>query len=724
MKSIFKKFAAALLCSLVLFVSCTDESASIKEVDNRVTTEVNSLKSQIQSLYTDLDALKGAQGDVEEQVADILERLSAIEAELPQLQDAVAELNEALAGKVSQEDFDAAVANLEQAILDAAYDDTEILAAIEDLKNNYAGIQADLEKMAAEIEELKTVLRSIVTVPQVMVDGVKAIEFNVFSYLPLADDAEVAAERVLKSSEENVAYYLFNPSSFDINLATYSVVSEEVQFKSVANPLATVVDVQPMVGAEKGKVAVVLKREKSNDNMFALAATLKDGSVIYSDYAKVVENTINAEDLVLVNKDDVALAALETIVLEENELLNLVEYVKVRNFNHKLYGLDFNFEVVEGDIKLESGVVIASNNAKGVSTIKVELVDVENNNVVLSENITVKVSVKAYYMQATATATVDATRTAFEVAAIADWAKALKDQPNTIELLKDALASLKEGNITAAVETLGGVPGFVKYTKTFTGVATAKVKIAESAAEVVDSLLPEIDKIESFADLRAFLAKYMEKYGESAYAELLEDIKISDYIPVSTISSLLSNFPLLGDFFAAGFESAVESLEGFDMLDLLNNDTVIGILETADSFASNINLPALDFAKIKAKLVEIVAGIEGDSFAGLAQSAEEAAAMSAKLNASVAAHEACVAEFNAANDQIAENFENGVWGKAKNLVNNEVVANLFEKANLTDVHDALVQVFDYALVLAQYDRTDLINIKVTCGDAVKVEGEE
>ena len=612
---------------------------------------------------------------------------------------------------------------MEQAIKDAAGDDSALVAAINKLTDDYAGLKAELEKLAADVEALKSVLRSIVNVPQLIVDGVKAVEFKTFSYLPLVDDADVAAERVVKTSTETVAYYLFNPSTFDINLATYSVVSEEVQFKSAANPLATVSSVVPVEGT-KGKVAVVLKRQESNDNMFALAATLKDGSVVYSDYAKVVESTIYGEDMVLVNKDDVALADLETISLGENETLNFVEYVKVRGLDHKLYGLDFNFEVVEGALKLESGVAIASKDAHGTSTVKVELVDVDNNNVVAREYITIKVVVKGYFMQATATATVDATRTAFEVAAIPTWAQNLKDQPNTIELLKEALCSLKEGKITAAVETLGGVPGFVKYTKTFTASATAKVKIAESAAEVVDSLLPEIDQIESFADLRAFLAKYIEKYGESAYAELLEDIKISDYIPVSTISSLLSNIPVLGDIFAAGFESAVEGLEGFDMLDLLNNDTVIGILETADSFASNINLPALDFAKIKAKLVEIVAGIEGDSFAGLAQSAEEAAAISAKLNASVAAHEACVAEFNAANAEIAENFENGVWGKAKQVVNHEITVKVFEKLELMEVRNVLVELFDTALLLAQYDRTALINIKVTCGDAVKVEGEE
>ena len=710
MKSIFTKFVA-LLCGVALLVGCTDQSADIKEVDNKVNsaqTELKNLTDDIEDLYDMIEAM-----DVE----DLKKRLKDVESEIPQLQDAIKGINEALADKVSKEDLQNAVSKLEQAIKDAAYDDTAI-------KNEIQNLQDEYKKVKEQLESLRTVLRSIVTVPQVIVDGVKAVEFSTFSYVPVADDAEVAAERVVKTSSETVAYYLFNPSSFNVDLATYSLVSEEVQFKSANNPVASVTSVVAVEGEEKGKVAVVLKREESKDNMFALAATLKDGSVIYSDFAKVIENTINAEDLVLVNKDDVALANLDAVVLNENDVLNLVEYVKVRNFNHKLYGLDFNFEVVEGALNVESGVALANKDAQGTSTVKVELVDVENNNVVAREYITVKVVVKGYYMQATATATVEASRTAFEVAAIADWATELKNQPNTIELLKCALASLKEGNLAAAVETLGGVPGFVTYTKTFTASATAKVKIAESAAEVVDSLLPEIDQIESFADLRAFLAKYIEKYGESAYAELLEDIKISDYIPVSTISSLLSNIPVLGDIFAAGFESAVEGLEGFDMLDLLNNDTVIGILETADSFASNINLPALDFAKIKAKLVEIVAGIEGDSFAGLAQSAEEAAAMSAKLNASVAAHEACVAEFNAANAEIAENFENGVWGKAKQVVNHEITVKVFEKLELMEVHNVLVELFDTALLLAQYDRTDLINIKVTCGDAVKVEGEE
>lgn len=815
MKSIFTKLSALILCGVIALVGCTDYSADIQDLNNKLNSEVSTLKTTIQDLRNEIEdtyatiaeveALRGTvttlqtkldtkadktaleaaiddytnkingldekygeyvaeingyvnafkaalkvenaeqmQAAVEQLVkqlgdvvkdlddyktetnktlGDILERLGKVESDIVTINGSISDINSALAKKADAADVDAKVEALYKAIEEAEKFDenTTVKQAITKLNGQYSDLANDLAKLDEAIKALRNELRSIVVVPEVMVNGVKTVEFNTFSYSPL----NVEGERVEKVDSEKAVYYMFNPSSFALANADYSIVSENVKLmtKTAGEAPVSIKNVEAVAG-EKGKVKVTLALATGSDNMFALAATMKDNDniVIYSDYVQLLVNNVNAEDLVLTNNEDVALAELAEVAVKEGESLDLAEYVKVRNNDIASFGLEYRFSVVEGDLQLEGSVAKGTQAGKGASVVKVEVIDpANNNNVVLSEDLNVKVLTQVTYVRATATASVEASRMSYDITSIPDWVTNLYNQGNTKELLAQAIEAIKNGKIDEAFKVLGGVPGFITITDTFTGVGTAELPIATNMEDLADSLIPDIDDIDSVDGLIEFLEKLAAKYEESAYVELFKGLNLSSYIPVSSITATLEKIPLLGSALANSFKNTMASLEDFSIVDLLKNDTVKGLLQAVETFSDYLGgMNIIDFDLIRTKLIEIVGNLEGSVGDSLVGSAEQTTIALAKAAAESAARENVVANFNAANKAIKQEFEDGVFGLAMRVVNSDVATETFEKLGITSVQEAFNSLFETAVLVAQYDILDLLKTKIDSSEAEKL----
>jgi predicted nucleic acid-binding Zn-ribbon protein len=815
MKSIFTKLSTLILCGVIALVGCTDYSADIQDLNNKLNSEVSTLKTTIQDLRNEIEdtyatiaeveALRGTvttlqtkldtkadktaleaaiddytnkingldekygeyvaeingyvnafkaalkvenaeqmQAAVEQLVkqlgdvvkdlddyktetnktlGDILERLGKVESDIVTINGSISDINSALAKKADAADVDAKVEALYKAIEEAEKFDenTTVKQAITKLNGQYSSLAQELAKLDEAIKALRNELRSIVVVPEVMVNGVKTIEFNTFSYSPL----NVDGERVEKVDSEKAVYYMFNPSSFALANADYSIVSENVKLmtKTAGEAPVSIKNVEAVAG-EKGKVKVTLALATGSDNMFALAATMKDNDniVIYSDYVQLLVNNVNAEDLVLTNNEDVALAELAEVAVKEGESLDLAEYVKVRNNDIASFGLEYRFSVVEGDLQLEGSVAKGTQAGKGASVVKVEVIDpANNNNVVLSEDLNVKVLTQVTYVRATATASVEASRMSYDITSIPDWVTNLYNQGNTKELLAQAIEAIKNGKIDEAFKVLGGVPGFITITDTFTGVGVAELPIAANMEDLADSLIPDIDDIDSVDSLIEFLEKLAAKYEESAYVELFKGLNLSSYIPVSSITATLEKIPLLGTALSNSFKNTIASLEDFSLIDLIKNDNVKGLLEAVDTFSDYLGgMDLIDFDLIRTKLIEIVGNLEGSVGDSLVGSAEQTTIALAKAAAESAARENVVANFNAANKAIKQEFEDGVFGLAMRVVNSDVATETFEKLGITSVQEAFNSLFETAVLVAQYDILDLLKTKIDSSEAEKL----
>lgn len=812
MKSIFTKLSALVLCGVIALVGCTDYSADIQDLNNKLNSEVSSLKTTIQDLrkeiadtyatiaevealrgtvnalqtkldtkadktaleaaindytkqigdldkkYGDyvneingyLDAFKAALnvenaeqlqaaveqlvkqlGDVvkdlddyktqtNETLGDILSRLGKVESDIITINGSIADINTALASKADAADVNAKVEALYKAIAEAEkYDEnTTVKQAITNLNSQYSSLAKELADLDAAVKALRNELRSIVVVPELMVNGVKTVEFNSFSYTPVN-----GTERVEKVDAEKNVYYMFNPSSFAISNADYSIVSESVRVmtKAAGEAPVAIKNVESVAG-EKGKVKVTLSLTSGADNMFALAATMKDNNniVIYSDYVQLLVNNVTAEELALVNNEN---APLSEIAIKEGESLDLAQYIKLNKQDVASFGLKYTYEVVEGQLNLEGTVAKGTQAGKGLSVVRVQVIDPDNNNnVVLSEDVNVRVLTQVTYVRSTATASVEASRMSYDITSIPDWVTNLYNQGNTKELLEQAIAAIQEGKLEQAFELLGGVPGFVTVTDTFTGVGTAELPIAADMEDLADSMIPEISDITTVDGLIAFLEKLEARYEESAYVQLFESLNLLSYVPVSTITATLEKVPLLGTALSNSFKNTIEKLQDFSIIDLIKNDTVKGLLEGLETFSKYLgDINIIDFDKIRANLIEIVGQLEGGLSDSVVGGAEEATILLAEAEAKAAARENVVANFNAANKAIAQEFEDGVFGLAKRVVNSDVATEVFEKLGIVSVQESFNSLFNTIILVAQYDILDLLNIKVDSCESEKLD---
>ena len=304
---------------------------SIEDALQFAINEIAALNDRLTSLQSDLLAYKA---EVEAQFASVAQALVALEqtltakidalasdaadkdeatvAQLDELKDALAtvnaallDVNAALADKADQADVDALEATLQAALKalenkvnswkdnDTIYDDAELRAAIAAATAEYKAITADLQAqidalaelvngMQDSIDAVKNELRAAILVPDMLYNGTKAVKFT-----------RLEGKNVLKTFA--TVSYRFNPSNFDASKATYEIVAEQVEVMTkgvfTEDPAIEIVG-KPV--QEDDKVTFELERAEGVGNMFALKVTLEDGTTIYSDYAAIVDEATYA----------------------------------------------------------------------------------------------------------------------------------------------------------------------------------------------------------------------------------------------------------------------------------------------------------------------------------------------------------------------------------------------------------------------------------------------
>jgi predicted nucleic acid-binding Zn-ribbon protein len=671
--------------------------AKLKEIDPAfaqvnaaIADAMASAEAAMEAAEAAMEAAQAAKGDVTAE--DIAEAVEAAKAEVAA---AFAQLEAQL-----DEEIEAVKKALGDAIADFADD-------YEALNDKIAELKAELE---AAIENLAKELRGIVMVPQIIKNGTPAIEFKSFVYVPMTDSDEYVsaegAEGVVVGDPTTVAYFHFNPSNFDVNSATYSIVSTTVETRAAAEPVATV----GKVVKEGDKVKAELIRGKGADNMFAFAATLENGAVITSDYALVLDARTNADNLVIVDNNDVPLYATYVEAVENDPKMNLdnindrnynfAEYVKAIDPVFAAFGVEYKYSLVysDGDAK---EVTVAEDGvadflfANGVQIVKVEAMHGEN--VVRRAYVKVYVNytepdLEGVYFSADALASVQAERLAFEVKDIFVWAKALKDEPNTIEILKEVKdivvgmgeiaqgeeselqkAYLLAAEAEKAVELLNGVPGFVKKYQTFTGKGYAKVRVEY------------IPQITSIAELKAVVEMLEEQYAADLMANFTKSLV--DFLPESLTNNFLVAWIL-------------DELADFQLSDILENDTVVNLLTYVESY--------IDFPAINSYLNSVLEQYLGQSVIG-----ETAAKLTVEAQARAMAETELKASVEATNAELMANFDNGIWGKLYNFINvdlnieeNEIVAQILDQYQLREtvvaLEEMVMSVIDYGEDLVKY----------------------
>ena len=653
--------------------------------------------------------------DIDEQFTSIGDQLTAINGSLADLANADTdleakdkEIEEALSEL--EKSFDEFVKTAHQDLLDTVNDIIkETTDNYRELSGRIDALEDALLDLEDKVEDMETELRSIVSIPQMMLNGMNAVEFKSLIFVPMSEDSDEVVSAIGTNEYEMIpapayAYYRFNPSGFDVDNAEYSVVGETVEFMTKAateDAVATVTG----VAVENGKVKVEMLRGMGKGNVFALAATLENGNVIYSDYVQIIENQITAEDLQIVNNNNEAIYAtladvqanVASIQMNVGESHDISAHIEVIGAELSTYGLSLDYTLVEGKADLAEGVITADEAAAGSDNIiKIELVDADDC-VVRRAYIKVRVLGNYIYYKSTATAQVPAERVAFEVSDILAWAQALKDEPNTKELIQQAYEAIKAKDYLKAYQLLGGVPGFVKKNTTFTGVAVANIRVEDTLTGTLNSLVPEINLIDSVEDLTVAVKKMEQKFEDSAFSNLNSEL-ISKYIPS------INEIPLLG--------SLIDRILTFKFSDILESDFVTGVLKLVEKY--------IDFEAIRGWIIPVVENLEKNMNADTQATAEAIAKATSIATAETESITTLIANIEKENEQVIIDINNGNWGKLLKLIDNQIAAQIFEKLQIGDVYNSLLMLAESAQSIAQWSYNPL-EIKVIGVETERVE---
>lgn len=692
--------------------------ASLNEAIGRIDKNAADILALQADLKTACDALKTAQDDILQNTADI-------EAEKQAREQAVAALKAAYEAKVAQLEADllanVAALNAEKAAREAADEalraeytaaDAALKAALEKTINANAaaistlqtkvatleskvaelqtkvaqvlsqveanevaiteiGKQIDaleasvletLENLENKVEELSTALRSVVVVPETVYNGTKAVKFH-----------RVEGENVLKT----FAYvsFHFNPGNFDVESADYEVMAENVEFMTRAAAPAIEIVGKPV--KEGDKVTFLFERADGAGNMFALKATLADGSVVYSEYVAILDeaNYANATATVSV---EVQRLALEIPTIDS--LSSLIETIK------------------------------------GVGTA------IEN--------------YQAY---------IDAISAAYEAAT--------------------------SGNILGALQALGEAPGLVATkTATVTGVGTHRVKVETMTAETLfEDLMAASSISELMTQLEALLGK-AEGLGGEQGAQILETLKqLANNNELSNMTSILD--ALENDLFSAEavrenayamLQNSKDDLEDLKAkaaelqaeLDALKAeganaftialkeaavgtaqlavsageavvseweekldaalDVVEGIRERIEEYTEELFEKAKDYiaeSEVGQAIKDLENAIGEKGWEGKKMVAET----DAKIVASAEAIKDLIANYNALNQTVVDEFNNSLFGKLLSIVQTQEAADAFAELNLTALHEALKQLPEIATMITKYYPSGMTSIDGAVG---------
>ena len=418
-----------------------DEAAARANEDEQIYIQLNTVNETISTVIFTVADLETRVAEVEEaleaQVAAYEAYVAATDAKLIELRNTFESLSPVIARLEAQNkelaatleslapEFNtvkAQVKELQQTLVSLGEQLPEQIAALQGQTKELLSMLDSLSPIIKQLQAAMGELRSIVFVPEVMYDGVPAVEFKSVSYSYTVVDPktnEKTVETVIIPLPA-YAYYHFNPSSFDIEKGYYSLIDRAIEEKTTKAGVSNIATVMGVEYAANGTVAVELLREGlgvevaagvKTPNFFALEAVIAEtGAIIRSDYAKVID--INEEldhDIVAADAKKPVYGTLEAAKGAEasfhliyNKTLDLNAAVKAvsKNLDLAKYGFKVNVALVDKyvptnmnidqqkSVKMENGV-LSTNPANSKEAIGrtplVKFTLVDANDIVIDE---------------------------------------------------------------------------------------------------------------------------------------------------------------------------------------------------------------------------------------------------------------------------------------------------------------------------------------------------
>ena len=602
-------------------VASINEKAAAIEAEQQARLAAD---EELKILYTSADALLKA--ELKNLITVNTNKIATCEADVATLKSTVAEL----------------VTKVNSLLADVEANKKSITAmgeAIDTLEDQVAELQS-------QVAQLATALRSVVLVPETMHNGTKAVKFH-----------RMEGENVLKT----FAYvsFHFNPSNFDINSAEYEILAENVEFRTKGlfdgNEAIEIVG-KPVKDGDK--VTFLLERAEGAGNMFALKVTLADGSVIYSEYAAILDeaNYYEANATVSVELERIAIAMPSINSL--SDLMNIIQGMGtvVEDFQATIDAIGAAYEAIK------SGNVYGALQA--LSTIKVFAKE------------TVTITGVGYHKVKVETL---------------DAETIMKDLMEAASLT-DLMAKIEA--LIGKAEGLGGTQGaeILEAIKNF------------ASNNTLSDLMEKIEQAQENFSIQ-------DAIRENAYAQLerskkdLENLKAELQAAIDSGKSsieigILEAAVWAGENVVAGWEETLDNAMAF-LAELEANikEYTEQLFEQTKDYIENS-----EFGQY-IKQLENAIGEQG--WNGRLLGAE----IDAKAVASAAALKDLTEQYNALNDEIVEEFKNSIFGKFLSIIESQQAIDAFETIGLTQVHEALKLLPEIATLITKYYPKEVTSIE-------------
>lgn len=724
-----------------LSTDLSDLKTAFDAYQAKVAAEFAAINTAIESLNTALAAeIEALKAEVAKKAdnTEATAQLEALQATIETLNEDLADLATIVNGKADQADVDAAIAAVKATLSsdikalealvnswedhDTIYDDTALKTAIADAVAEYksliAGLQSQIDALESaiadiqgELEAAKAELRAAILVPELLYNGTKAVKFH-----------RVDGKNVLKTYA-TVSYH-FNPSNFDASTATYEIVAEQVEVMTKAATEEPAIEIIGQPVQEGGKVTFELERADGAGNMFALKATLADGTVIYSDYAAVIDEATFA---VATATSSFEVERLAFSYPSLTSISSIIEYVqsigtKIEDFESTIQAINAAVEAMQtNDVTgaIENLIKIPGLQKErktiygtGVYKVQVETLDAEEiieslqNAQTIDEirKIITNLLGKAQGLGEAGNAIINGLNNAIAGSGLNELLGQYDDLAN-FELPELILTYEK------AVATLDGYQAELNKARAELQTLVDKMNAIISGLDAATQA--EIATLQ--AELDALNAQYADLQAQYNAAGALDKIKIG--AQMATVWGQIEAKELSiskkagADYFSVKAEmdlkeAGIKTAEGLVSVSRLAVDAAKKAMDSAEERFEKLEAEILNKVKNyifeNTELGKYITELEN----ALGEQAWEAKKTVAAGTAQLFAIDALIADliknYNAANDQVVQEFANSLFGRVAYLIQTKEAEEAFELIGLSELYAVVKQLPDVLTLVMKY----------------------
>lgn len=310
-----------------------------------------------------------------------------------------------------------------------------------------------------------------------------------------------------------------------------------------------------------------------------------------------------------------------------------------------------------------------------------------------------------------------------------EWAANLKAQEDIEAALKEVLVDIAAGDLEAAYDVLGGLPGFELQSELFKASARAVVDVKYTTTEFTQSYIDEIKSIKDVDSFVKYLRKIETVYEVTIEGDILSGLgNLNDY--VSNFADVLNEWFPGNDAISLAIKAiaqrGLDAIADFSFADLMEDS-----VKDPDGWSARILDWMFSQTAIRDAILDSVAGVVEQLEANFRNEVEDEnadAKQSAIWAAQYEAYEEAIgqagadidAKFAQLNQNEIDKLNDGVWGIFRSILDADKTKEVFETLQITVVYDVFQEIAERIESVVMYEKGQKVMVPYFTYDEVPV----